>query len=175
MQAAIVVFAGVAATLLAFAILVTQRSQRSPALQQTQTSEQPVAALVPDSLAHRISPGRVAVAAPSSSGETLLAAARAGDHIDIVAILPGPLGQPPLPALVVRGAVLLRAPPGAQGGPVVLEVTPDDAVALAHLIGRGTRLTFALWPAAGPPPVPSVDAAAVRARLDLVTPTAAAP
>jgi hypothetical protein len=95
----------------------------------------------PDSLAPRLRDGRLAVGVPVAGSEPLLRDVQPGDRLDVVASLPAP----PVTAVVVRGATVLR-PPNATD-PLVLDVSAADAIALAHLTLSGTHLGFVLWPA----------------------------
>lgn len=97
------------------------------------------------SLAERIASDKVAVGVPSSAQDVLLSETRPGDRLDIIALLGGRPGEAPLTAVVVRGATVLSAPTGNQGGPALLEVSPEEAVVLGHLTQGGVRLTYALW------------------------------
>ena len=120
----------------------------------------------PGSLAARISPGKVAIAAPPQGAEALLQQVEPGDRIDVIAVYPSTASQPVVSAVVVRGAVVLSPPPDTSGSPAVLEVSPDEAMVLTHVIQSGRHVVYAVWPAGGnPPEVPAVDLAALESRL----------
>lgn len=126
------------------------------------------------SVAHRIAPGRVALAAPAPRLDPLASEVQPGDRIAVMAVVPGGRGEGPVAGVVVPEAVVLSGPAGGSGSTLLLEVSSDEALVLAHLIQSGARLSYALWPAAGARQfAPSLDLGAARARLGLEpTPTA---
>jgi hypothetical protein len=122
----------------------------------------------PQSPAGRIAADKVAVGVPSSAQEMLLAEAKPGDRLDVIALLGGRPGVPSRTAVVVSGATVLSPPSSGQGSPALLEVSPEEAVVLGHLIQGGVRLTYALWSSSGSPaPAQPLDVADARARLGL--------
>lgn len=105
-----------------------------------------------DSLAREIHPGRLAVAVPAPSLGVLTSEFRPGDRVDVVAQLPDRGPGTSESAVVARGAVVLRSNPRDRASPLVLEVTPEETIVLAHLVQSGAPLSYALWPAGGAPP-----------------------
>ena len=126
----------------------------------------PATSLAARSLAARISPGKVAVAAPPQGAEALLVQAQPGDRLDVIAVFPATAGQPVASATIIRGAVVVERPTDTSGSPAVIEVSPEEAIVLAHVVQSGTHVVYALWPAGGnPPAVPPLDEAAIRGRF----------
>jgi hypothetical protein len=123
-----------------------------------------------------VAAGERVVAVPITGAESLLRGVRPGDRLDVLASLSSPDDGRPVTSVVVRGATVVRAPAG--GDPLLLEVQPQDAIALAHLVLGGTRLGFTLWPASASPPSPqAIDERTARTLLGLppiATPTVAA-
>jgi hypothetical protein len=131
----------------------------------------PAATIITESLAPRISPGKVAISAPVSGAQSLLTEVQPGDRMDIIALFPASLGQAAASAVIVRGATVLTRPVIASGIPILFEVTPEESLVMAHVIQSGAQLSYSLWPASGPPPaLPVLDVATVRARLGLAQP-----
>jgi hypothetical protein len=116
------------------------------------------------------------VAVPIVGSESLLRGAHPGDRLDVLASLSSPDDGRPVTSVVVRGATVVREPTGSE--PLLLQVAPQDAIALAHLVLGGTRLGFTLWPANASPPSPqAIDERTARTLLGLpapATPTLAA-
>lgn len=119
-------------------------------LATTAAAQEPVVAR--DSFSNRIGAGKVIIGVPALGQEALFSELRPGDVVDVFAILPGESGQSPAAGTVVRRAPVLR-PGGRSGTPLLLEVSPDESLALAHLIGRGARLTYAVWPSSSTSPL----------------------
>jgi LysM repeat protein len=60
--------------------------------------------------------------------------------------------------------------------PLVVEVSPDDALVLAHLVLGGTQLSYAVWPGGvEPAETPPLDERTVRALLGLQPPSTPTP
>jgi hypothetical protein len=170
-RALISAMGGVAVFLIAYLGLVAISRDPSVDSDQQFMAEALARAFPSDSLSPQIKPGYVAIAAPSLGGESLLAQTRVGDRLDILALLPSDRGKPPVAAVIVRGApVLSRAASGPEGSTIV-EVTPDEAIMLAHAVQSGIRINYTLWPSAGPPPpVPPLTLDEARALLGLSGP-----
>lgn len=118
-----------------------------------------------DSLSRLIAPGKVGVVVPVGALEPLTSSVVLGDRLEIIALVPNDRDTPQA-AFVVHGATLRGRSPGASAGALLLEVTPDEAIILGHLMQSGARLSYALWPANGAPPdVPPVDIGTLRSRL----------
>jgi hypothetical protein len=136
-----------------------------------------------DSLAPSIDSGDLAIGVPIAGSEALLRNVQPRDRLDIVASFTAPQTGQPVTAILVRGATVL-SPPGPTD-PLLVEVNASDAVMLAHVVLRGTRLGYILWPAGGslgavtPPPIGESiarDALGLsRPTSVAVTPTAVAP
>ena len=138
-------------------------------------SPTPAAQLAPDSLAPALQAGHEAIGVPTSGSpvEALLRDVQVGDRLDVVASFAAADAAQPLTAVVVHGATVLRTATATD--PLLLDVTAEDAVVLAHLILGGTHLGYVVWPANGVPPSlpPALDEKTARALLGLaVTPTA---
>ena len=115
-----------------------------------------------DSFSNRIAAGKVIIGVPALGQEALLLELRPGDVVNVSAILPGGSGQTSTGGTVVDRATVLRQA-GRSGAPLLLEVSAEESLALAHLIGRGARLTYALW-SSGPTssPVPPRDTGSIQ-------------
>ena len=103
-----------------------------------------------ESFTRRITPGKVVTGVPAAGQEALLSQLRVGDMLDVLAVV---AGENPTSGTVLRRAVVMREGSRSSGG-LLLEVTPEESLALAHLIGRGARLTYALYPSGSVSPVP---------------------
>jgi hypothetical protein len=131
-----------------------------------------------DSVATQLVDGQSAVGVPITGSEPLLRDVQPGDRLDVVASLPSPDDGRPVTGVVVRGATVLRQ--GTSSDPLLLEVSPEDAMTLAHLVLGGTRLGYTVWPSNGSAPIEPrpLDERAARAALGLapvatLVPTAA--
>ena len=142
------------------------KAQVAPAPDATSTPAPVVAA---DSLAARVQAGRVALGVPITGSEVLLRDAQPGDRLDILASLTSAQDAQPVTAVVVHGATVLRPP--SSSDPLLVEVQPPDAIALAHLVMGGTRLGYIVWPGGGNDPVsaepPALDVRSARSLLGL--------
>ncbi|MBM2812973.1 MAG: hypothetical protein HW416_3732 [Chloroflexi bacterium] len=147
-HALVALFAGGSTFVVAYATLTVLRSGPASVEQILSTAKVGSPATAPDSLSRRVGPGRVAIAGPSAAQELLLAEVREGDRVDVIAALPANQAGSPSAAVVVRGAVVLGRASSAPNAPLLMEVTPDEAVVLGHLIQRGVRLNYALWSSA---------------------------
>jgi hypothetical protein len=158
-----------------FTLLEFSRSQAAPAETQPPQALSSAPTVAADSLAPALEDGKLAVGVPISGSEALLRDVQAGDRLDILASLSSTPDAPPVTAVVVRGATVLR--PVTLTDPLIVEVRAPEAMALAHLILRGTHLGYVVW-AAGTDPAsasrPVVDQTSVRRALGLSTPTEAA-
>jgi len=133
-------------------------------------SPTPAVAVAADSLAPRIAAGDVGVGLPTAGAESLLRDVRVGDRLNVLASVAGGDGRP-VTAVVVSGATVLQ--PASGDGPLVLEVSAADGLALAHLVLGGTHLSYAVVPAGATPEASApLDAAQARARLGLRGPQA---
>jgi hypothetical protein len=114
------------------------------------------------SFALAIAAGKVAAGVPVAGSEMVATAAVPGDRIDVIALVPP--GHPtPLAAVVVRGATVLGRSGQGSSSQLLLQLSSDEAMVLAHLLQSGTRMSYSLWPADGTPlPVVPVDAAELR-------------
>jgi LysM repeat protein len=110
--------------------------------------------------------GQRVVAVPIMGSESLLRGVHPGDRLDILASLSSPDDGRPITSVIVRGATVVR-PPSASDS-VLLQVSPLDAIALAHLVLGGTRLGFTVWPQNASPPAPqAIDERTARTLLGL--------
>jgi hypothetical protein len=146
-----IVSAGLLTFGLVFTLLQVTRSAAAP----SQVVAEPAAPLTQlvktsDSLASRLVAGQTAIGVPITGSESLLRDVQPGDRLDVVASLPSPEDGRPLTGVVVRGATVLR--PATSSDPLLLEVSPHDAIALAHLVLSGTRLGYTVWPSTGGAP-----------------------
>src|SRR4051794_8119456 len=98
----------------------------------------------PDTVTRHIEPGDVAVALPIGSAEPLVRGLQPGARLNVLASLPDTSSGRPLSAVVTRGATIVQ--PVTPSDPLVVEVSPDDALVLAHLVLGGTQLSYAVWP-----------------------------
>jgi hypothetical protein len=151
-----------------FTLLQVTRSAAAPSqavAEPSPTHTQLVKAT--DSVATQLPGGQLAVGVPISGSEPLLRDVQPGDRLDIVASVPSPDDGRPLTGVVVRGATVLRQ--GTSSDPLLLEVSADDATALAHLVLGGTRLGYTVWPSNGGIPIEPrpLDERAARAALGL--------
>lgn len=166
-QAGLALGVGLAVFALSYSLLGAARSARERPV-TAEPAELVAAGTGGDSAAQRITPGRVALAAPVSRPDPLVSELRPGDRILVMAAIPGNPGEGSRAAVVVREAIVLTGPGTVSASSLLLEVSSDEAMVLAHLIQSGTRLTYALWPAVGVLQIPpAVDPATARARLGL--------
>lgn len=141
------------------------------------TAGQAASAPAPDLLRDNSSPGSMVAAGttvvgvPTTGSELLLRDVQPGDRLDVLASLASPRDNRPVTAVIVRGATVLV--PATSSDPLLLQVSPPDALALAHLLLGGTRLGYVVWSANGaiPPETQPLDEQAARALLGLA-PTA---
>jgi hypothetical protein len=159
-----------------FTLLQVTRSAAAPSQvvpEQSPTQTQLVRAT--DSLATQLVGGQTAIGVPISGSEPLLRDVQPGDRMDVVASLPSPEDGRPVTAVIVRGATVLRQPTASD--PLLLEVSPQDAMALAHLVLGGTRLGYTVWPSNGAAPTepPPLDERSARVALGLSLPVTVVP
>ena len=167
--AMVIVSAGLLTFGVVFTLLQVTRSAAAPSQfvpEPAPTLTQLVRAT--DSLSAQLVDGQLAVGVPITGSEPLLRDVQPGDRLDVVASLPSPDDGRPVTGVVVRGATVLRQ--GTPSDPLLLEVSPDDAMALAHLVLGGTRLGYTVWPSNGSAPTEPqpLDERAARAALGLV-------
>jgi hypothetical protein len=179
--ALVIVSAGLLTFGVVFTLLQVTRSAAAP----SQVVPEPSPALTQlvrptDSVATRLVDGQTAVGVPITGAEPLLRDVQPGDRLDVVASLPSPDDGRPVTGVVVRGATVLRQ--GTSSDPLLLEVSAEDAMALAHLVLGGTRLGYTVWPSDGSAPTEPrpLDERAARVALGLspsatVMPTPAPP
>jgi len=118
-----------------------------------------------DSLSRLIAAGKVGVVVPVGALEPMTSSVVLGDRFEIIALVPNDRDTPQA-AVVVHGATLRGRSTPASAGSMLLEVTPDEAIILGHLMQSGIRLSYALWPANGAPAeVPPVNIGTLRDRL----------
>jgi hypothetical protein len=132
---------GAVFTLLEFSPSAAAPSQLPPMPAPTNT------ALATDSFAAKLHPGELAVGVPIAGAEALLRDMQPGDRLDIIASLTAASDAQSVTAVVVRGATVLRSPTATD--PLLVEVSGADAMALAHLVLGGTRLSYIIWPSNG--------------------------
>lgn len=163
-QIGVAVAAGLLVAALAFFVLEAIIAQR--AVDPGAAPSSAGAAANPRSLAARLSPGKVAVSAPPQGAEALLVQAQPGDRLDVIAVFPATATQPVVSATIIRGAVLVERPIDTSGSPAVIEVSPEEAMVLTHVVQSGTHVVYALWPARGNPPgLAPPDGPAIRERF----------
>jgi LysM repeat protein len=170
----VIVCAGLLTFGVVFALLQLTRSEAVPAQAVTvvtaalpPTQVQPVPRAT-DSLAGLLAVGHVAVGVPSTGSEPLLQNVEPGDRLDVTAVLPSPDDTRPVTAVVVSGATVLR--PSTASDPLLLDVSSQDALVLAHLVLGDTRLTFVVWSkAGGPASEQTMDERTARSVLGLPT------
>jgi hypothetical protein len=171
--ALVIVSAGLLTFGLVFTLLQVTRSAAAPSQvvpEPAPTLTQQVGAT--DSLRLRLEAGQTAIGVPIAGSEALLRDVQPGDRLDVVASLPSPEDGRPLTGVLVRGATVLRQ--ATSNEPLLLEVSPRDAMALAHLVLSGTRLGFTVWPSNGSVPTEPrpLDERTARAVLGLSPPSA---
>lgn len=167
--ALVIISAGLLTFGLVFALLQVTRSAAAPdqsVVVSPPPTPQVIAAGV-DSLAARIGAGQTAFGVPLAGSEPLLRDLQPGDRLDVLASLPSPDDGRPVSAVIVRGATVLRT--ATSGDPLMLEVSAPDAIALAHLVLGGTRLSYSVWPTNGaaPPVARPLDEQSARVLLGL--------
>jgi len=155
-----------------FTLLQVTRSEAAPG--QPVVVSTPTLApgvLAKDSLAVKMAAGTIAIGVPITGSELLLRDVQPGDRLDVLASLPSPGDGRPVTAVVVRGATVLV--PASTSDPLMLEMSGQDGMALAHLVLSGTRLGYVVWSAngGGPPDSPPLDERTARSLLGLA-PTA---
>jgi hypothetical protein len=166
--ALVIISAGLLTFGLVFALLQVTRSVAAP--DQSVVVSPPTPEVISagvDSLAARIGAGQTAFGVPLAGSEPLLRDLQPGDRLDVLASLPSPDDGRPVSAVIVRGATVLRA--ATSGDPLMLQVSASDAIALAHLVLGGTRLSYSVWPTngVGPPVAKPLDEQSARALLGL--------
>jgi LysM repeat protein len=174
--ALIVVCAGLLTFGIVYTLLEVSRSAAAPSDVIIVPSPSPAPIARPTD-AVPVDAGERVVAVPVTGSESLLRGVQPGDRLDILASLSSPDDGRPVTSVAVRGATVVRPPSGSD--PLLLQVSPPDAIALAHLVLGGTKLGFTLWPQnASPPPPQPMDERTARILLglaSLATPTAVAP
>jgi len=164
----VILSAGLVTFGLVFTVLQATRSEAAPGqLASVPTPALARSARSPDSFAPKLADGTTAVGVPITGSEVLLRDVQPGDRVDVLASLPAPADGRPVTGVVVRGALVLQA--ASSSDPLLLEVPAPDAMALAHLMLRGSRLGYILWSAnAGTPAEsPPLDERAARSLLGL--------
>jgi LysM domain len=166
--ALVILSAGLLTFGVVFTLLQVTRSAAAPSqvvVEPSPTLTQLVRAT--DSIATQLVDGQTAIGVPISGSEPLLRDVQPGDRLDVVASLPSPVDGRPVTGVIVRGATVLRQ--ATSSDPLLLEVSPDDAMALAHLVLGGAHLGYTVWPSNGGTPTEPrpLDERAVRAALGL--------
>ena len=109
------------------------------------------------------------MALPIGAAEPLVRGLQPGARLNVLASLPDTDSGRPLSAVVTRGATIVQSVTSSD--PLVVEVSPDDALVLAHLVLGGTQLSYAVWPGGvEPAETPPLDERTVRALLGLQLP-----
>jgi LysM domain-containing protein len=161
---------GIVFTLLTFSPSAAAPDQQVP--QPESSPPTPVVAVATDSLAPRIAPDNLAIGVPIAGFEALLRNVQPGDRLDILASLGAPQTGVPVTSVLVRGATVVRSAEASD--PLLVQVSASDAIMLAHVVMRGTRIGYVLWPASGSLPAATpapVDEQTARDLLGISQPT----
>ena len=105
--------------------------------------------------------GTTVVGVPTTGAELLLRDVQPGDGLDVLASLPSPGSTA---TAVVSSEARRCSCPQRQAILLLLQVSPPDTLALAHLLLGGTRLGYVVWSANGatPPETQPFDSQTIR-------------
>ncbi len=156
--------AGIAVFALSYSLLSSAAA--SPSAVTPGEPDTPAAQATPGRpLSQRLPAGHVAIQLPAAASQIVLSDLKPGSRMDVFAEPPGPRDTRTPPGLAAQGATLLAQSEGA----LLLDVSADEGMILAHLVQSGSRFLFLPWP---PGVTTPPDPADVRTRLgSLVPPT----
>jgi hypothetical protein len=169
--ALIVICAGLLTFGIVYTLLEVSRSSAAPSDVILMPTPSPAPITRPTD-AVPVAAGARVVALATTGAESLLRGVHPGDRLDVLASLSSPNDGRPITSVVVRGATVVRAPSAAE--PLLVQVSPADAIVLAHMMLGGTRLGFTIWPQNASPPAPQpIDERTARTLLGLEPPATA--